>query len=185
MCSAVPTEVSYDTVIGDPLFTVTLPEDQFMCYEIHGHAGKYFNLISDTCTSVNTLFTEQPSDPRRNRMSEIGVYAGSTPNSCAKIQISLENCAGYSNGEPITSTYQQNSISVRRYPNRWRVTVPNCGSAQELIMWIFCDREPDLLRFRIARGKNLAPTSHGLLGKHIAQTRLYQAPNIKSVYTVL
>ncbi|CAI8056751.1 hypothetical protein GBAR_LOCUS30914 [Geodia barretti] len=136
-----------------------------MCYEIDGHAGKYYNLVSDTCTSVSALFTEQPSDPRRNRMSEIGIYAVSTRNTCAKIQISLENCAGNLNSETVTSTNQQNSISVRQYLNRWRVSVPNCDSTQSLIMWIFCDSEPDMLRFRIARGNNLAPTSHGLLGQ--------------------
>ncbi|CAI7989837.1 hypothetical protein GBAR_LOCUS348 [Geodia barretti] len=161
----VPTEAFYDTVIGDPLFTVAVQEDQFMCYEIHGHAGKYYNLVSDTCTSVSALFTEQPSDPRRNRMSEIGIYAVSTHNTCAKIQISLENCAGNLNSETVTSTNQQNGISVRQYLNRWRVSVPNCDSTQSLIMWIFCDSEPDMLRFRIARGNNLAPTSHGLLGQ--------------------
>ena len=135
-----------------------------MCYEIHGHAGKYFNLVSDTCTSVTALFTELASDPRRNRMSEIGIYAVSTRNTCAKIHISLENCAGNLNSETVTSIYQQNGISVRQYLNRWRVSVPNCDSTQSLIMWIFCDSEPDMLRFRIARGNNLAPTSHGLLG---------------------
>ena len=155
-----------DTIIGDPLFTVTLPEgDEFMCYEVHGEAGKYFNLISDTCTSVNAHFSQLPSDLKLNRMSEIGIYASGTSNTCAEIQISLNNCAGFVNGEAITSSYQQLGISVRQYKNRWRVSVPNCGSSQSLILWIFCDTEPDMLQFRIARGKNLAPTSHGLLGK--------------------
>ena len=155
-----------DSIIGDPLFTVTLPEgDEFMCYEVHGEAGKYFNLVSDTCTSVNAHFTQLPSDARLNRMSDIGIYAAHTSDACAQIQIRLENCTGFVNGEQITSTYQHNGISVRHYMNRWRVSVPNCVSSQPLVMWIFCDSDPDMLRFRIARGNNLAPTSHGLLGK--------------------
>ena len=145
---------------------MTLPEeDKFICYEIHGEAKKYFNLISDTCTSVNALFSELPSDLRRNRMSEIGIYARGTPDMCAQIKISLHNCTALINGEAMASSYQQHGISVRQYKNRWRVSVPNCGSSQSLVMWVFCDVEPDMLRFRIARGNNLAPTSHGLLGK--------------------
>ena len=152
-------------MIGDPLFTVALPDNNAsMCYQIHGEGGKFFNLISDTCTSVNALFSALPNDSRINRMSEIGIYARDTSGSCAQIQINLDECLGFIGGMPYTSTYSQNSISVRPYPNRWRVSVPNCGSMQA-VMWIFCDSEPDMLRFQIARGDNLTPTSHGLLGK--------------------
>lgn len=155
-----------DTIHGDPLFTVTLPTaDEFMCYEVHGRAGKHFNLISDTCTSVNSLFTQLPSDPQLNRMSEIGIYARGTSDTCVQVLISIENCIGSVNGEMVTSTYNQNGISMRRYRNRWRVAVPNCISTPALIMWIFCESQPDMLRFHIARGNNLAPSSHGLLGK--------------------
>ena len=155
-----------DTVIGDPLFTVTLPEgNEYMCYEVHGEAGKYFNLISDTCTSVNALFSTLPGDQRINRMSEIGIYARDTSGACVQIQINLNGCLGYVDGTLLISAYSQNSIAIRRFPNRWRVSVPNCGISQ-VVMWIFCDTEPDMIRFHIARGNNLAATSHGLLGKH-------------------
>ena len=166
-----------DTVIGDPLFTVALPEaDEFMCYEVHGEAGKYFNLVSDTCTSVNALFSSLPGNQRINRMSVIGVYARDTSGDCVQIQISLNGCQGYVDGVLLNSTYSQNSIRVRPYPNRWRVSVPNCGSSKA-VMWIFCDSTPEMLRFHIARGNNLAPTSHGLLGKLITCTTLYTHRN--------
>ena len=146
---------------------MTLPnEDEFLCYEVHGEADKYFNLISDTCTSVNALFSELPSDQRLNRMSEIGINARDTADQCTQIKISLEGCAGFVDGERITSIHNQNGVSVRPYVNRWRVSVPNCVPAQSLVMWIFCEQEPDMLRFSIARGTNLDPTSHGLLGMY-------------------
>ena len=135
-----------------------------MCYEVHGEDGKYFNLISDTCTSVNALFSQLPSNPRLNRMSEIGVYARGTSNQCTRIQINLDSCAGYVNKQVISSTYSRSGISVRPYLNRWRVSVPNCVSSPSLVMWIACEQDPDMLRFRIARGNNLTPSSHGLLG---------------------
>lgn len=157
-----PGTIVNDTIIGDPLFTVTLPdEDEFMCYEVHGEAGKYFNLVSDTCLSVNALFSLLPNSTRINRMSEIGIYAKGTSDDCVQIQISL-SCFSSVDGMPIDSNYQKDGISIRRYPNRWRVSVPNCGSTQ-VVMWIFCQGQ--MLRFHIARGNNLAPTSHGLLAQ--------------------
>ena len=176
-----------DSVIGDPLFTVTLPqENEFMCYEVHGEAGKYFNLVSDTCTSVNALFTVLPTDPLLNRMSEIGVYAKDDSGDCVQVQISLDGCSGYLNGDRLNMTYKQDGVSVKRYLDRWRVSVPNCASTKA-VMWIFCDSGPDMLRFHIARGNNLAPTSHGLLGKRnsiIPQFRLltfhYLRPTLSS-----
>ena len=155
-----------DTIIGDPLFTVTLPEaDAFMCYEVHGEAGKYFNLISDTCISVNALYSALVDQPRINMMGEIGIYAkgrGSNA-SCVEFRIRHSGCSGSVNGETITSLYQQDSISIRAYPKRWRVSLPNCGSSQ-VVIWIFCEDPPEMLRLHIARGNNLSPTSHGLLG---------------------
>ena len=143
---------------------MTLPqEDEFMCYEVHGYAGKYFNLVSDRCTSVNALFSELPGSSKINRMSEIGVYALSTTGDCVQIQISLSGCSGSLGGQAISSNYQSEGVGIRPYPGRWRVSVPNCGSRQ-LVMWIFCQSNPDMLRFHIARGNNLDPTSHGLLG---------------------
>ena len=68
-----------DSVIGDPQFTVSLPVNgsRAMCYEVHGVAGQFFNLISDTCTSVNTLFAAMPRNVRINRMRIASVYTQS------------------------------------------------------------------------------------------------------------
>jgi hypothetical protein len=136
-----------------------------MCYEIHGDAGKYFNLISDTCTSVNTRFSTMESNPKLNAMSVIGMYAATsaTPNgNCAEIEINIDNCAASLDGELIELVAQVDDIRIRKFNNRWRVSVPNC-QRPSATMWITC--EANMLRFRIARGSNLAPTSHGLLGQ--------------------
>ena len=154
-----------DTIIGDPLFTVTLPnENEFMCYEVHGYAGKYFNLVSDRCTSVNAFFSQLPGNERINRMSEIGIYTNDDNDRCIKIRIALSGCSGFIGDQSVSSSYQMGGVSVRSYSNRWRVSVPNCGSTQ-LVMWIFCVNDTNMLRFHIARGNNLDPTSHGLLGR--------------------
>ena len=174
-----------DTIIGDPLFTVTLPqENEFMCYEVHGRAGKYFNLISDSCLSVNALFAQLPMNERINRMSEIGITAVNTDNECVDIKISIDGCSGELVGQGnITSTYQDKGISIRSYPRRWRVSVPNCASTQA-VLWIFCD-SMDMLRLHIARGNNLAVSSHGLLGKYVhshLKTHMQNSATINEVF---
>ena len=143
---------------------MTLPnEDEFMCYEVHGYSGKYFNLVSDSCLSVNAWFTQLPTNEKINRMSEIGVLARNNDDECVRIKVDVNNCTGtlVGSGE-ITSTYQNKGIDIKSYGRRWRVSVPNCNSSQA-VMWVFCD-DSDMLRFHIARGNNLAPSSHGLLG---------------------
>ena len=116
-----------DTVIGDPQFTVTMPQDESrsMCYEVHGVAGNYFNLISDTCTSVNALFTVLPGMPKLNRMSVIGIYAGTSAaqsGNCARIQISVDNCTASLDGVPIRMMTMVDDIRIRKFNSRWRVS---------------------------------------------------------------
>ena len=103
----------------DPLFTATLPDGgKFMCYEAHGQAGKYFNLI---CLSVNAFFSALPEEPRINRMSKIGIYARDSADTCVPIEIDLEGCTGSVGGQPFVVgpsgqvRYDQNGISMRSY----------------------------------------------------------------------
>ena len=51
-----------DTIIGDPLYEVPViingeGNTMSLCYEIHGEPREHFNLISDTCVSVNALYS--------------------------------------------------------------------------------------------------------------------------------
>jgi len=57
-----------DTVVGDPLLTVPIPnmrelgigiDSALLCFEIHGERDSYFNLVTDKCVSVNARYTVQ------------------------------------------------------------------------------------------------------------------------------
>ena len=154
-----------DSVIAGPQFTVALPDNRgSLCYEVHGEANKYFNLISDTCTSVNTYYTPMSLDSRRNRMSSIGIRASSGgPEGCVEIEIDFEGCRTTVNGREVNTSVHISEVRVDKHMgNRWRVFVPNCGRSG-LVMWVTC--MSNRLRFDVTRGSNLRRTSHGLLGE--------------------
>ena len=153
-----------DTVVADPLYTVTLPQlTESMCYEVRGQPNLYLNLISDTCLSVNAFYTAMPGGLTGvNRMSEIGIYAVSQDNgNCVQIKISVD-CSATVNGVNASLVGGVDGIRIRSSKRRWRVSVPNCNPPSA-VMWITCAE--DMLRFQVARGAGLSPTSHGLLGK--------------------
>ena len=172
-----------DTVIGDPLFVVPLSltpdshsfeEPPALCFEIHGSSVSTFNLISDTCTSVNALYQGSTVDEELNFISEIGVKAVDLNGECITVCVPVStNCFPEilceDGAVSATPRFDQAGISVRRSGSAVRVSVPNCASSQ-LVMWIKCrniSSQPQL-RFDITRGLNLNPTSHGLLGEFIS-----------------
>ena len=167
-----------DTIVGDPLFIVplylTLDSHQFdeqmsLCYEVHGMAGKFFNLVSDNCTSVNALYQTSTEDTTLNYINEIGVKAINLQGECVTISVSVD-CVPeimYRGGEIVaTPHYDEAGITVRRFSSHVRASVPNCANSP-LVMWIKCWSVHDQpqLHFDITRGLNLNPTSHGLLGE--------------------
>ena len=159
-----------DTIIGDPLYEVPVIIDEegntvSICYEVHGEANQHFNLISDTCVSVNALYSSMidPSDGKI--ISKIGVLAEDSNGVCQEIEADLEGCTARVNGNNLTM-YNQDGIRVMRRTNRIRISVPNCAST-DLVMWVICEvqGEQPMIRFVVARGFNLRPTSHGLVGE--------------------
>ena len=173
-----------DTVIGDPLFTVPLnfpstfspspslitANDPHLCFEVHGQRDTIFNLISDSCTSVNALFSGMTPPATGNIISTIGIKAVDYVGNCVEIEISLSSqcmpVINGSNGEVIVaSRYTSNGVSVRKHQLGVRVAVPNCENTP-LVLWVLCDetRGQDMIKFVISRGVNLRPTSHGILG---------------------
>ena len=177
-----------DTVVGDPLFTVPLliPSEQLeqfnltrlsLCYEIHGKTDQWFNLVTDECTTVNARYGEFNED--LNVIDEIGVRAVNNAGQCVNIRVDVDQCMTEVNGAPldVMGRCSANGVSVRRYRNRVRISVPNCNDLT-LVMWVFCEtrtlEDPvdgsqitgDMIKFVVTRGLNFGNrVAHGLLGK--------------------
>ena len=150
-----------------------------LCYEVHGQADYVFNLVSDTCVTVNAHYAKAPiasSNIDLNVVDAIGVRAVSNNGTCENIRVGLQGCQATVNDVDVNGMYRRDGISVREYANRVRIVVPNCADT-DLVMWVFCmngqTEDPvtweffdfDFIRFVVRRGLNLAEESHGLIGK--------------------
>ena len=101
------TDRKNDTVRGDPLFSIPLPSKYTdhtelqsiqLCFEIHGEAGKHYNLISDACTSVSAQYKQGENDAGLNVISNIGVKAQESSGSCHEIEVDLVGCSAQLDG---------------------------------------------------------------------------------------
>ena len=176
-----------DTIIGDPLYEVPVIIDEenntvSLCYEVHGDPDQHFNLISDTCVSVNALYSSMIDPSNGNIISKIGVLAEDSNGMCQEIEADLNNCTARVNGTVVTM-YNQDGIRVMRRTNRIRISVPNCEST-DLVMWVTCEvqGEQSMIKFVVARGFNLRPTSHGLVGKSNSVLIIQFGSLIMSIY---
>lgn len=161
-------------ILQDVLGEITPRNKINLCYEIHGRANENFNLVSDECVSVNAHYAK--GFGRQNIINTIGVRARTLGEICFNIRVEVMGCrvaVSNSSNELLrnldTHIYEVDDISIRQYSDRVRITVPNCDQLA-LIMWVVCEQGdginiPDMIRFKITRGLNLKPTSHGLLGK--------------------
>ena len=157
-----------------PLLTVP-GEDYTLCYEIHGKADNYFNLVSDTCVSVNAHYVERPNPrpgSRRplNIIDQITVLATDSTGDCVNINVSLVSgeCRVMVQSQQLNNTgtsYKSNRITIRSYRHFTRIAVPNCENVR-LVMEVHCEESNgvDMIRYHVRRGYNLRPTSHGLIG---------------------
>ena len=169
-----------DTIIGDPLFTTPahISEELIaqnpnltgasLCYEVHGKANSYFNLVSDKCTSVNAFYVSLTNALAGNIIGGIGINAVDQDGVCHRIETRLDQCSALVDGDALSvgETYDKAGIIVMRRRNRIRIALPNCGNV-DLIMWFICQNVSGemMSRFVISRGVNLQPTSHGMVGK--------------------
>lgn len=170
-----------DTVIGDPLYTVPInvpdpnvtallgPCQPKLCFEVHGHPDKYYNLVSDECTSVSAHYI-----PVGEFLDEVSIRTVDNNGFCKNILVRLDGCSASVDGMTVERSYSENGISISRRASigRIRVNVPNCNDLT-LIMRIDCqEREMQgsngtvkMLRFEVLRGLNFGHRdSHGLLG---------------------
>ena len=176
-----PTNQVNDTAVGDPLVTVPLRVDPTqlgleadsrvsLCYEVHGQSGQNFNFVSDLCVSVNAHYAAVHPSLDINVIDRIGVRAVDINNQCHNIEADVNGCRAFVDGVERTLSYRMARISVRRFPNRIRIAVPNCED-QDLVMWVFCQIgtfgtfQSPMIRFVIARGFNLDESSHGIMGE--------------------
>ena len=165
-----------DTIIADPQFTVSTTSDptEALCYEVHGALDRYFNLISDSCLSVNTHFTSMPNPANGNRMSTIGIHTvhskdlvlDSGGSRCVNISIELQNCSAFVNDElQIEDVGSIGEVQYRTYPYKgqpqWYVVVPNCDG-ETTILSVTC--QTDMLRLDVMRNLRSNASAHGLLG---------------------
>ena len=172
------------------LTNIGLTDDEIvnLCFEIHGKADEYFNLVSDSCVSVNAYYVRAHPLLGYNIISEISVRAVGLDGICRNIAVSVSSCQASVDDTVLNGIYSSAGVSIRPYRNRVRISLPNCQD-QDLVMWVFCEQneligfselgEPeinvdvDMLRFVVARGYNIRETAHGLLGKYILQNICY------------
>ena len=147
-----------------------------LCYEIHGKADQYFNLVTDECTSVNAHYVELTS--QLNVIGQLGVRARDLNDQCWNILVDVNGCTASVDGVTLNSTFTSGGISVRPYSNRVRISVPNCNELN-LIMWVFCESRslPDpkggsitgnMIKFVVMRGLNFGHSmAHGIIGESV------------------
>ena len=120
-----PPVIVNDTLTGDPLMTVPILTDQnvkegddiiSLCYEVHGEADKFFNLVSDSCVTVNAHYSKAPipgPGVDLNVVDAIGVRAVPNTGDCLNIRVGLQGCNTTVNGVVI-NMYRSNGITVRK-----------------------------------------------------------------------
>ena len=110
--------------------TISLSENgsESLCYGIYDSPNDFYNIISDTCASVNIHFTQHPVQKHKNRISSIGIHAvtGDADTPCADIKIDLLGCKASINNSSITTSKIIGDVRVKNISNGWKVFVPNC-----------------------------------------------------------
>ena len=88
-----------DTVVGDPLLTVPIPnihelgigiDNDLLCFEIHGERDSYFNLVTDECVSVNAHYCA--ATDYLNWIDSVSVRAVDNPGQCKNF-VNLQECS--------------------------------------------------------------------------------------------
>ena len=141
------------------------------------HFPSWGDTGQDECASVNSRYISLSES--LNVIHNIGVRATDNAGQCVNIGVDVNECAATVNGEPlpIIGRYWSGGISVRRYADCVRISVPNCAELT-LIMWVFCEQctlhNPDMpgtdiigdmIKFVVMRGLNFGHRqAHGLLG---------------------
>lgn len=156
----VPLQLSAEMAIANPDIA-----NLSLCYEIHGSANGFFNLVSDQCVSITAEYQQSINNSRLNIIGKIGVLAVDNNGDCQRITVDGNGCVASVGATAVTQAtpYNNSGVKVRRNKRYYRIAVPNCA-LQDLVVWVICE-DQNTLTFIITRGFNLQPTSHGLVGK--------------------
>ena len=173
------TLLSLHAVDGDPMFIapISLPKKSVskllgseetelaICYEVHGAEDKIYNLVSDTCVSVNTHLTVASNPKIGNIMSRIGITAMDNEGQCHEIEADLYKRSLTDNGQAVEGRKQHKGIMLTKMRDRARITVPNCNG-HSVVFWVIYHyfNGADMIKFTIGDGHGLRPASHGLMG---------------------
>lgn len=148
--------------------------DLSLCFEVYGQADTYLNLISDSWVSVNAHYTAVGPF---HIIDQVAIRASDGNNNCHNVLITTNNSCSASIDGVAVDSFSAAGLSVRRLSGRVRVSVPNCAR-EKLVMWIICQDsmlqthddtsdeifQTTMIKFVVARGFNLQPKSHGILG---------------------
>ena len=140
-----------------------------LCYEVHGEKNKIFNLVSDSCLSVNALL-EVASNPKiGNVITQIGMIVMDWNGNCQRIHVDLKQRSLKLNNERITGSRVYNGILLRKMIDKVEITMPGCTTGNKLTFWIKFKymNGADMLQLVISDGSGLRLDSHGLLGKRL------------------
>lgn len=147
-----------------------MPEKMFLCYDVRGWANQAFNLISDSCVSVNALYSTR-SNTSEAIVSEIGILSKDSDGHCQNITVDLmKGCAISVNGKDVGSDYKPDNIKIHMNHHgnsRVHITVPNCNKSDALMMWVYCQPKKGrpMMPFEISqRTTHLGSSAHGLVG---------------------
>lgn len=143
------------------------PDDLSLCFEILGQNDKYFNLISDSCLSVNAHYSQSDQNPQINIIDEITIlltdYVGEKVNISVKkecnVQIGDMSIDQNVNHNGVVIFHQSSSLVSIFSGNHY------CGK-EGVLMTISCESDDNQgLQFSAFHSRN--GTAHGLLGEDI------------------
>ena len=139
-----------------------------LCYEIHGDQGRYFNLVSEPCLSINAHYLLQDPDKPLHFIDEIAVVATNAAGDNVDMFID-RNCNLAVNGEA-TQFFNSSGVSVEAIPFFSDVVlVSDSGSGRRTEMVVVCAAgEHGLMQLDIERDSVVVnSSSHGLLGEYV------------------
>ena len=146
-----------------------------LCYEVHGLQGRYFNLVSEPCLSVNAHYMLQDPDKPLHFIDEIAVVATNAEGTNIEMKID-RHCNLLVDDDSLTNTVFLNSSGVLveaiRAFNDVVIVATDCGrDDRETVLWIRCvPHEHGFMQLDISRDLGLGnSSSHGLLGELMLQ----------------